>query len=210
MSDNTRSRHVNSLIHTIIQYIKTIDHPVTFPEIEIHTRISLQNNPKLLTALSTNPKVILTANTLQFKPVYSIRSEDDLHELIRNTNCKNGISLAHLLDSPVDVQSFVDSLRKKNIVFLLKDSDNSEILYFNPLNSVFAANIQIKKLYDDISVPSYTDILTELSSAGIKVEKRYFEKRKNVVVKKNQVRRFRRKIKITNTHVKGLNLNDIE
>merc|ERR1711915_171332 len=209
MYNEPRERHVNSYLHTIIQYIKEFDRPVPFEEIERKTMIRLIDNKKVLEALKKNSKVKVNRDSLLFKPVYNIRSEDDLFQLMEQTECKYGIEMEKLLESPVDVRVFVENLKKKEQIFILKDTDNSEILFLNRLK-IEPVDEKIKALWDEIPVLNYPDIIKELSSAGIKVEQKFYEEKKNIVKKKNKVKKFKRRIKITNTHVKGLNLNDLD
>lgn len=206
---DSRERHVNSYIHQIIQYVKNHDRPVHFEEIERKTLIKLNKNEKILSALSKNPRIEINTNSLLYKPLYNIRNENDLLELMKSTDSKFGIEMEKILDSPINLKPFIENLKDKKIIYILKDSDNSEILFLNKLN-LEPADEKIKNLWDDIKVPNYSDIIKELSSAGIKVEQKFYEDKKNIVKKKSKVKRFKRKIKITNTHVKGLNLNDLE
>lgn len=207
--DSTRARHVNSYIHTIIQFIKNYDRPLTYEEIERSTNIKVTENKKLLKALSKNPKIIIAKNTLLFKPLYDVRTEEDLENIMTESNCEYGIELEKLLDSPIDIKPFIENLKNKKVIYVLKDIDGSEIVFFNKLN-IKSADDKIVEMYNNVKIPNYQDVLKELSSAGIKIEKKSNEERKNIVVKKNKIKKYKRKIKITNTHVKGLNLNDLD
>ncbi|KRH93734.1 Transcription initiation factor IIE, beta subunit [Pseudoloma neurophilia] len=204
-----KERHVNSLIHSIMQYIKNLDRNVPFEEIQRMTMIELEGDRKLIEALQKNKRVQVGKNFLRYKPQYNIREEKDLETLMKNTKCRNGVSVTRLTDSPVNVRALIDSLVEKKIVYILKDSDGSEILFYNKV-VVQPADEKIKALWSEISVPNYPDILKELNQAGIKVEQKFFDDKKNIVKKKPKVKKFKRKIKITNTHVKGLNLNDMD
>lgn len=207
--DSSRSRHINSYIHTIIQFIKKYDRPLTFDEVEKNTNIKLLENRKLLKILSKNSKIIIKNNTILFKPVYNVKSEKDLEEIMISTNCEYGIEVEKLLDSPIDIRPFIENLKKKDIIYVLKDMDNSEVIFYNKLH-LPPVNEKILEMYNKIKIPNHQDILRELSLAGIKVEDKASEERKNIVVKKSKIKKYKRKIKITNTHVKGLNLNDFE
>lgn len=207
--ENSRARHINSYIHTIIQFIKNYDRPLTFDEIEKNTNLKLTDNKKLLKTLTKNPKIVIGDNTLLFKPLYNIRNEKDLENIMVATNCEYGIELEKLLDSPIDIKPFVQNLQKKAVIFVLKDIDNSEIVFYNK-SYLPPANDKIVELYNKIKIPNYQDVLKELSSAGIKVERKAQEERRNIVVKKTKIKKYKRKIKITNTHVKELNFNDLD
>lgn len=202
-------RHVNSYIHTIIQYIKPLDRRVPFEEIQRMTFINLNDNKKVLEMLNGNTKVEVGTDWVEFKPAYQIRNVEDLEKILKDTNCRNGIEMDKLIDSPVDIRKYVKELEEKGKIFVLKDTDGAEIVFYNKIQ-VEKCNEKIKNLWEEIKVPSYQDICKELSSAGIKVEQKFYEEKKNIVKKKSKVKKYKRKIKITNTHVKGLNLNDLD
>ena len=68
---------------------------------------------------------------------------------------------------------------------------------------------EIKELWVSIKVPNHHDIVDQLSNAGLKnSEEQAFKKKKLTKQPKNK--RNKRKITITNTHVSGLDLNNME
>lgn len=204
-----RSRHINSYVHKIIQFIKKHARPLTFDEVEKNTNIKLLENRRLLNTLSRNSKVIIKNDTILFKPVYSVKNEQDLEKIMIETNCEYGIEVEMLLDSPIDIRPFIENLKKKDVVYVLKDMYDSEIIFYNKLQLPFV-NKTILEMYNKIKIPSHQDILNDLSLAGIKTEDKSNEERKNIVVKKSKIKKCKRKIQITDAHVKGLNINNSE
>ncbi|KAK1349036.1 transcription factor TFIIE beta subunit, TFIIEB, Tfa2 [Hamiltosporidium tvaerminnensis] len=196
-------RHLNSYIHAILTLLKQHDRPLSFSEIKQSLNIDLTQNRQLFDILHKNPKITFTNDTLLFQPLYNIRSAEDLEKIMKES--EGGLLLNDLLDSPVDVQPFIAELQKENKIFVLKDTDNSQIVFFNGTIQNTAAP-QIKSLFHTISVPNYQDLIKELNTAGIKSGIQE-EKKRYVVVQKSKVKKYKRKIKITNTHIKDLNLD---
>lgn len=208
LTDSNVQRHLNSYIHTIINLLKQHDRPLNFEEIRTKLNIDLYGNYSILQALRKNNRIVATSNSLMFKPLYSIRSKEDLLRIIKGLNNEEGIELSKLADSPIDIASFVEELKNRKLVIVLKDMDNSEIMFNNdtPIENVSESLVE---LWKGIKVPVYHDLLLELNSAGLKIEKEEGIK-KRIIVKKGKKKKNRRKIKITNTHVKELDLNGLQ
>lgn len=71
------------------------------------------------------------------------------------------------------------------------------------------ADDDIVALWKSVRVPGFQDLISEMSVAGIKTNISETVKRK-AIIKKTKSKRYRRNIKITNTHVKGLDLNKLD
>jgi transcription initiation factor TFIIE subunit beta len=201
------NRHLNSYIHAVINLLKQHDRPLTFEEIRQELGIDLYNNHTLLQSLKRNTKIIATPSTLMFKPLYSIRRVDDLRAVVRELSCSEGIEMDKLMDSPVDIGPFIEELRSNNEIIVLCDMDGSEIVFGNDMQ-VRQADDKIKTLWGQIRIPAYHDLIRELSTAGLRSEKIENVKRK-LIVKSKKSKRNRRSVRVTNTHVRGLDLSGI-
>lgn len=198
----TPQRHLNSYIHAIIQHVKQFSHPVRFVEINNVVGINLYNNPMILCALKKNPKIYIEKDHLQFRPKYDIKVKNDIKVLVESTNNEYGIEMNELLDCPVDIKGFVDELLKENLIYVIKDMDGSQIC-FNNDTQIETAIPEVKEKWNKIRVPDYEEVRKTLNSAGLKSG--YVEKKKKpVTVIQPKLKRFRKKIKLTNTHVKDL------
>lgn len=203
MIDNHPS-HINSYVHRILDIIKKDDRPFTFKEIYNNVGVNLLANMPLMKALRNNPKIFIDQESLKFMPLYNIRSTFDLEEILKN-NGGEGIEMSKLSDSPVDIKPFVVELREQNKIFLIKDMDNSEIVFYNDLD-VRPACAEIRGMWNMIKIHNYHDMVVELNSAGLKNASTQTVLKK-AVVKKEPKKRSQRRIRITNTHVKGLDLS---
>ncbi|KAM0686656.1 hypothetical protein COBT_002119 [Conglomerata obtusa] len=198
-------KHINSYIHTIISYIKHNSEPVSFTTITNKLNINLYQNPLLLSALKSNPKIKIHNDTLLFQPTYTIITKEDLLMVVRKNKCRSGILMSELLDSPSDIPSFVNMLLDENEIYVLKDIDGSQVVFCNNLN-VRNADEDVRRLYREVKVPDYQEVKKELNLAGLKSGNEE-KKRKAVVECKKKAKRFKRKAKLTNTHVKDLNFD---
>lgn len=208
---NEDPKHLNSFIHRIIELLKKEDRAYTFQEIYTALGINVLSNSPLVKALRNNPKIAMNRETLRFVPLYNVRSVSDLRSIMAAAAGCEGIELAKLADSPVNIAPFVAALRAEGTVVVLRDLDGSEILFCDD-TPVAPARPEIRAMWAAVPIPSYHDIVGELSTAGLKSAYGQVAK-KRAVVKKEPRKRSQRRIKVTNTHVKGLDLtgmNDSE
>lgn len=198
-------KHLNSYIHSIISHIKQTAKPCSFTDINKNLKINLYQNPLILAALKKNPKIIIENDMVTFKPAYQILNKSDLLSVVKNARCREGIELNELLDCPTDINGFIAELISENKIFMIKDMDGSQIVFYNVLVMPKASD-EVRELWSKVKVPDYQEVKRELKNAGLKSGNE--EKTKKYVVEnKKKVKRFNRKIKITNTHVKDLNLD---
>lgn len=202
------ARHLNTYIHKILELLKKNDRAMSYQEIEEKTGINVLGNIQLVRALKSNSKIAITQESIRFIPTFSIRSVEDLLEILKSSNGKEGIEMSKLCDSAVDISHFIQSLQSNNKIIILKDIDNSEVVFYNEM-IVDPIKPSIKELWSSIKVPNHHDIVNQLSNAGLKnSEEQAFKKKK--LSKQSKNKRNKRKIAITNTHVSGLDLNNME
>ncbi|KAF9763000.1 General transcription factor IIE subunit 2 [Nosema granulosis] len=202
---NKFERHTNTYIHDIINLLKKKG-TLTFEEIHKETNINLLNNFNLVKSLRNNQRIIFQDNSLSYKHSYLINSREDLENVMRGVCNKEGIELNSLRDSPVDIMPLVEEL--KDSLVILKDNDNSEVVFYNDM-LVEKVDEDVKDLWRSIKVPVYQDLIRQLNTAGLKKDKVEYTKKK-IIQKKDKSKRYKRRIKITNTHVKGLDLSGME
>ncbi|KAH9411294.1 TFA2 protein [Ordospora pajunii] len=201
-------RHTNTYIHSVISLLKQYDRALLFDEIKEKTRIDLYSNHTLLQLIKKNPRIVATQNSLMFKPLYSIRSVDDMRKVVKNLNGEEGLEMSKLMDSPVDASPFLEDLKARKEVIVLCDMDGSEIVFWNELAEE-PTDAQIKSLWNQVRIGTYHDLIQELNTAGLKTEKAENIKKRSMI-KINRSKRNKRRIRITNTHVKGLDLSGIQ
>ncbi len=219
--------HINLVIHKILEFIKQSDRAYSFKEIETHCKLKIT---PVITALKRNPKIFIENNKIYYLSEFSIRSLDDLRDLLKNR--KEGIELERLDDGPFKVSKLlevpeipiekaqINKKKSKEInlfshvkddFIVLRDLDNSQVVYYFDSSLKLSVDDKIKLLWDEVTIPDYQDLLEELKKAGInsmtKVVSNNLKEAKTKIKKKKTARR---KIKITNTHVKDLNLEEMD
>lgn len=197
-------RNLNTYVHKILEYLKKLDRPASYKEIENNTDINIQKNGGLMNVLRSNTKLIFLNNSIQFVPTYSIKFVEDLLEIVSALKSKEGIEMSILEESPTNVREFVEILKAQNKVIVLKDMDNSEVIFYN--EEMFPKiDDRIKAMWDSIKIPPHYDIVNELSQAGLKSNENQMVKKSRIIIKPASSK-YKRRINITNTHVKGLDL----
>lgn len=199
--------HLNSYIHRILELLKKEDRVFTFTEVQNSLGINIFSNVTLMRALRNNQKIQMDQHSLRFIPLYNIRSKADLLEILKECANNEGIEMSKLADSPIDIRPFVSELVSQGSLIILKDMDGSETAFYNG-HVIAPADPGIRSMWHGIKVPSYHHILDELGSAGLKNAEGQLVKKK-IIAKKEPKKRSQRRIKITNTHVKGLDLSGL-
>ncbi|KAF7684213.1 Transcription initiation factor IIE subunit beta [Astathelohania contejeani] len=200
--NDSQKRHINSYIHSILEILKSTDRYYSFEEINHIMKIDLHDNRQLLAALRKNPKIEITTNSMRFKPAYDIETEDDILKYLDGIV---GLELNKLKDCRVDITPLIESLKQKKKIFIIKDMDNSEIIFKND-TIVDDIDPVLKTLWKQVKVPIYQDLVEELNNAGLKLAPKNESKPKGIIITKTKTKKNRRKIKLTNTHIKELNI----
>lgn len=208
MQSTNFERHVNTFVHKILEVIKKHDHPISYSEIEEQTGINVLSNLQLVRALKANPKIAITPDTIRFIPTYEIRTLQDLIDIFKNVSGKEGIEMSKLLDTPVDVTPFIEQLETQGKIIILKDIDGAQIAFFND-QPIPETNQTVKDLWASIKVPNMNDVIQELGDNGLRGPEVQVLKNQKPA-KQLKSRKSRRRITITNTHVKGLDLDNLD
>ncbi|KAI5149565.1 transcription initiation factor TFIIE subunit beta [Enteropsectra breve] len=211
MAGDESAKHLNSYIRRILEIIRSKERACSFRELDELLGFRILSNIHLLNALKSNSKIEMSRDALRYVPEFNIKTVSDLYDAVKSVGYKEGIELARLCDSPVDVRPFIKQLEKENKIIIIKDMDNSEIVYFYDVNDdkIITASSGIKQLWHSVKIPNYRDVLEELSLAGVKNMNTTVIKKK-IPIKIKQNKKVKRRIKITNTHVQNLDLTSLD
>lgn len=196
--------HLNSYIYKILEFIKKDNKLYSFKEIQDSLGINVLSNSMLIKSLRNNSKVRIENYTIQFVPLFNYRTAEEFIELLKSKVGEEGIEMEKLADAPVDIKQFLLKYVESNEIYILKDMDGSEVVFYNDSNIV-PIDDKIKALWNSVKILNYHNIIDELNLAGLKKDLGSDAKKKLVSTIKKK-KRSQRRIKITNTHVKGLNL----
>ncbi len=197
--------HFNSYIYKILEFIKKDTKPFSFKTIQDNLGINLLSNSALIKVLKNNPKVVIENYTIRFVPYYQIKTAEEFLEVVKSKSGEEGIEMSKLADSPIDIKPFIDKYLASNEIFVLKDMDGSEVVFYNEYSNIKPIEESIKSLWNSVKIINYHNIIDELNTAGLKKDQG-MDARKKVVPVVKKKKRSQRRIKITNTHVKGLDL----
>ncbi|EEQ82335.1 hypothetical protein NCER_100965 [Vairimorpha ceranae BRL01] len=195
-----QDKHINSYLHEILTFLKSSANAISFTDLYSKLNIDIHSNTRLLKALENNDKILIKNNFIQYLYTYNIQSKEDLINIFSKR--KEGIELSKLRDNPIDISDFLDDF------LILKDNDGIEVVFYDDMR-IDKADDDIVALWKSVRVPGFQDLISEMSVAGIKTNISETVKRK-AIIKKTKSKRYRRNIKITNTHVKGLDLNKLD
>lgn len=195
-----QDKHINSYLHEILTFLKSSANAISFTDLYSKLNIDIHSNTRLLKALENNDKILIKNNFIQYLYTYNIQSKGDLINIFSKR--KEGIELSKLRDNPIDISDFLDDF------LILKDNDGIEVVFYDDMR-IDKADDDIVALWKSVRVPGFQDLISEMSVAGIKTNISETVKRK-AIIKKTKSKRYRRNIKITNTHVKGLDLNKLD
>lgn len=219
------NKHFNFYLHKILEIIKSSDRKFTFKEVENKCGIKLAT---LITALKDNPRIQIENGKIYYNPEFLIRTKEDVINILKEKN--EGIEMDRLNDGPIDVRQIMGIVEKKpqqigvkkrtkitlppivtNEFIILRDLDGGEIVFLNEtipnLPPEGESLNKIKTLWNNISVPNYQTVLEHLNKAGVKTTPEI--SKKQGIVKQEKTKKFKRKFKITNTHIKELNLDNL-
>lgn len=199
-------KHINTYIHEILNYLKQASSQVTFTELYSKLKIDIHSNGHLIKALQKNEKIKMTNNSIEYLYTYNINTEDELLKILKENN--EGIEMVKLKDNKFNIDEIIEKCKNEEKLIILKDLDNAEVCFFND-SFCIKPDQDIIDLWMQIKIPGYQDLIRELNSVGLKSDKKEIVKRK-AIPKKTKTKKYRRNIKITNTHVKGLDLSGMD
>ncbi|KAG0439396.1 General transcription factor IIE subunit 2 [Dictyocoela muelleri] len=197
--NNFTQRHINSYIHSILSLLKK-QQTLTFNEVELHLKINLFRSPELMKALHKNCKIKVCNGYLEYIPSFTFTNVDELLSIL-----KGGIDIDNLTDMNEEKMKIVYEAEKQGKIYIIRDSENLELIFPNDFG-VIKISDSVKDMYKDIKVPNYQDVLNELAELGVR--KNNPQKVKHILIRKKKIKQYKRRIKITNTHVKDLNWSE--
>ncbi|KAF9584727.1 hypothetical protein BGW38_005395 [Lunasporangiospora selenospora] len=205
--DTGVGRHTNSLLFNAINYLKSVDEPQTIEDLKRHG-VDLDAAPELHQLLRENAKVNYDSinSTFVYKPTYQIRSKEDLLLMLEKRRNEGGMDYKELKDSYSKLSQAVEELASEGRILVVRNKDgNPRVLYWNDQRYNTAMDADFRKIWHSLRIPDEVDLPKELEKAGLTHMQVFDKKGPGETPKRKQVRR-NRKMKITNTHMKELDL----
>ncbi|TPX67323.1 hypothetical protein SpCBS45565_g03888 [Spizellomyces sp. 'palustris'] len=198
----------NTKVYTIINALREKGEALSEKEIMRLTAVHIGGTPGLREILRTNLKIefIPQDKTYRYKPKYTIRSKEDLITLLQSNASHGGMEIKELLDSWSGLLGAVQELEKEGHVLVLKTKDQKpRIVYWNDKSLNLDMSKEFQNYWHEIQLPKESDLAKELERAGLK-SMEVFVAPKATDKPKESKRRGHKRIKLTNTHLEGLDI----
>jgi transcription initiation factor TFIIE subunit beta len=217
----TDIRHVNSYVHAIISTLKTIDRKISFEEIRRLLNIDLEGNAEVLEKVCLNERIIYDAGTKQlaYRHLYDVRNETDLLRSLHSHANIGGILVQDLRPSFPKIDAAVEEgVRAGQVIaFRGKSDDAAKVLFLNQMRLEKTVDPRFKELWASLTLPDTLEMGREMERAGLKAagladaEALQAGKPGALPPPKKKAgagaKRSTRRIKITNTHIEGLDFS---
>ncbi|CAG8604854.1 658_t:CDS:2 [Rhizophagus irregularis] len=177
--------------HTLSQlHNERVDVPQTAEDLKLNKIADINANKELYNHMINNEKIHYNSvdHTFQYKPDYAIRSKEDLLNLLKERQEKEGE---------------LESEGKIMVIRLMKDG-TPRLLYYNDLQFNTPMDKEFVEMFHNVKVPDESDLKKSLEGAGLRTMA-VLENKTRAEDKPKQRKRKQpnRKIKITNTHLEN-------
>jgi transcription initiation factor TFIIE subunit beta len=206
--DTGSGKHINSLLLNAINFLKTVDDPQTVDDLRRKGGVDLDAKPELYNLLKLNDKVAYDTrdHTFAYKPTYHIKNKEDLLALLEKRKGEGGMDYKELKDSYSKLLEAVNELASEGRILVVKNKDGApRVLFWNDQRYNTAMDQEFRDIWHRLRIPDEIDLPKELEKAGLTHMQVFDKKGPGDIPKRKPVRR-NRKMKITNTHMKGLDL----
>ncbi|KAF9165585.1 hypothetical protein BGZ80_001557 [Entomortierella chlamydospora] len=206
--DTGIGKHINSLLLNAINFLKTSDEPLSIEDLKRKGNIDLEAKPELFQLLKANEKVLYDQmnGTFVYKPTYHIKSKEDLLMILEKRKNEGGMDFKELKDSYSKLAQSVEELANEGRILVIRNKDgNPRVLFWNDQRYNTAMDKEFRDIWHSLRITDEIDLSKELQKAGLTHMQVYDKKGPGEAPKRKPVRR-NRKVKITNTHMKGLDL----
>ncbi|KAK3814225.1 MAG: hypothetical protein J3Q66DRAFT_345966 [Benniella sp.] len=207
--DTGAGKHINSLLLNAINYLKSTDEPQTIEDMKIRGKIDLDAKPQLYQMLKLNEKVEFNERdgTFVYKPTYQIKSKEDLLAMLERKKNEGGMDYKELKDSYAKLPQAVEDLASEGRILVVRNKDGApRVLFWNDQRYNTAMDKEFRDIWHRLRIPDEVDLPKELEKAGLTHMQVFDKKGPGDTPKSKKPVRRNRKMKITNTHMKGLDL----
>ncbi|KAJ1829213.1 transcription factor TFIIE beta subunit, TFIIEB, Tfa2 [Coemansia sp. RSA 2706] len=196
-------------VYEVVEFLKKSQRPCTVDEIRMHIH-DFREDGSEFEHLVSNAKVQYNAqsHTFAYKPDYDIRSADELLDYLRQMPDQSGLEVKRLQDSYLadKLSKTIAELREQRRILAITDKDNRpRYIYYNHCPVEDHIDLDMKQSWMRMVVPGETDLADEMRRADLvptRIEKGEEDEKKEV----KKPKRAQRKIKVTNTHLVGIDL----
>ncbi|CAG8544896.1 15368_t:CDS:10 [Acaulospora colombiana] len=165
-------KHTLSQLHNVIRFLKEkIDSPQTAEDLKRENIADITSNSKLYELMIKNPKIVYNPEdrTFQYKPVYPIRSKEDLLNLLKERKDKVGVPRGMSfkeLDDCTDLTKVIEELESEGkimVIRLMKDN-SPRLLYWNDQRYNTPMDKEFVDMFNSVKVPDESDLKKSLEA----------------------------------------------
>ncbi|KAH8918411.1 hypothetical protein BT69DRAFT_1338186 [Atractiella rhizophila] len=205
-----------------IQHLKDQNGPIRLQDLAIRSGVDdLLTNKDLFEAFRNHEKVIYDDRTelWRYKPDHHLPTANALLHVLRTTNSQGGQSVKVLKDSNKEVGPMIESLEKQGKVIVIRNPNNGQMknVFLDEVADKLQQGLldlkvdkvdeEFKEVYRSLPLPATVDLAAELAAEGI-VSVRPLDggRKKSGGAKKKggKDKRYNRRVRITNTHLKNV------
>lgn len=225
ISFGTLPKHYNTYIHAAISHLRAYREPMTIDSLMNFLEIEKNKDQEafIIEKIKVNSRVQVDLNKgfIQYKPLYDIKTEEDIISTLRNDCLKRGLLVKELREVFNDINKVINDLSIKRKILVLRGKEEGKevpvVVYYNDTlicggNGSIPSQIHpdIIKLWHSSKPPLDEDLLrTQMRQANvspINIASTLMAKHAHHAfrISKNQGKRsssFKRKINVTNMHV---------
>lgn len=172
----------------------------------------------MLEKVCLNERIIYDpiSKLLSYRHLYDVRNEADLMRALHDHMSIGGILVQDLRPSFPKIDVAIEEKIKTGqlIAFKGKNDDTAKVLFYNQFSLEKPVDPRFKDLWAEQTLPDSLEMAREMERAGLKgagvadAEALSAGKPGNVPTgKKKASKRINRRIKITNTHIEGLDFS---
>ncbi|GAA5915611.1 transcription factor TFIIE subunit TFA2 [Sporobolomyces salmoneus] len=220
-------RHWQTQLVLAVNFLKQLNRPIRLEDLAITSGIeALLHNYELLEALKGHDRVKYDSRTelFQYKPDFLLSSKSDLLSLLRRYSPQGGLAIKPLRESWPGVTQAIEELEQEGRVLVTRTDGKSAAgngeMGKGQMKCVFLDDIgkekepldkEFRDLWHSLKTPMGDDLVTELQTAGLTSSSlpppNPVQRGKKGLKGKKGLGSSNRRFKITNTHLKEVDLS---
>lgn len=205
MPSVTAGSHRNTQFVHAMEYLKKVERPVTFEDLQSYLSFPVE---PLMQLLENNPHLRVNGDTVTYVSKLGVYSGDDLLRYLHQMVTFQGIPVRDLKDGWSGALPTIANLEAEQKIIVLRNrKDNSpRLIWPNKGGPIGKVDPKFVSLWQSALVPSANDLPGNLERVGLKPSSvdPSKVKRENQSTQEKKPKRRTPRSKITNTHMKGL------
>ncbi|GAA6007496.1 hypothetical protein JCM11491_004184 [Sporobolomyces phaffii] len=216
-------RHWQTQLVLAVNFLKQLNRPIRLEDLALTSGIeSLLHNYELVEALKAHDRVRYDPRTelVQYRPDFVLSSKSDLVALLRRYSPQGGLAVKPLRESWPAVTQAIEELEREGRVLVTRTDGKGDAQGKGQMKCVFLDDVgkdrepldkEFRDLWHSLKTPLGDDLVSELQTAGLTSSSlpppNPVQKGKKGIKGKKGLGSSNRRFKITNTHLKEVDLS---